>query len=686
MTKVLKIYSRVVLAVLPFFFLPIIYDAFGLGKNMFLLGSGVIGLILWMVEWFLSKKETIKVNKWLKWVIFGLILGVVSYFRMGLGGQARSISSLLGMGGLLGLVIWFFLWMQIRDRNEYKKQLNWLSISAVMVGVISILVFIIPNSRLPFTWPEKNPLVSIGQGWSLSGGVLAEAVLFLFLLIEWIKRIAKKLKEKSDFGSYFVEAMAVVFFGLLTFLSIYKLVKMGWMYLDLRSSWVIAVETLKTKAIFGVGLGNFIEAFTRFRPNSFNMTNLWASTLLISGVGILQIWAELGLVGLISVIFVILSVIKKRKEEGFFGVLLLGVLVLLLPPTFLIAFLLVWVMASNFDETKEVKIVLPLGEKGFNILPYLLSLAILIVAGFGVYKVTRATLGDYYYRQSLLAAAKNDGSGAYNNQIKAIGMNPNLTDYRAVYSQTNLALASNFMSVGTGETLSTENKEKASTLIQQAVREAQAAVSLDKNIAAYWANLGIIYQSLVGTIEGALDWSVQSYQQAVLIDSVNPTYNMSIGSLMYGSQNYSMAERYFEEAIIDKNNLANAWYNRAYAAKQQNKLQDAVTFMQQAMNLVAVDSDDYTKAKKDLDDWQKQLDEAIAQYQQQLKQQQAQQQQTEPMKTETLKTAQPLPTMGVEEKINVPAEQLEPKITVEPTVVPTQPVEQPVQPTGVVNP
>ena len=657
--------------ILPVFFLPIIYDAFGLGKNVFLLTTGLVGLILWTIDLLKNKKEVILVNKWLKWVIFGLILGAVSYFRMELGGQARSVSSLLGMGGMLGLVIWFFLWMQIRDKNEYKKQINWLSISAVVVGVVSILVFIIPNSKLPFNWPEKNPLVSIGLGWSLAGGVLGEAVLFLFLLVEWAKRIAKKLKEKSDLGGYFVEAMAVVFFGLLTFLTIYKLVKMGWMYLDVRSSWAIAVETLKTKALFGVGLGNFLEAFTRFRPASYNATNLWASTLLISGMGVLHVWAELGLVGLISLILVILSVIKKRKENGFGGVLLLGILALLLPPTFLITFLLFWVVASNFDETKEVKIILPLGEKGFNILPYLLALIMLVVTIFGVYKVTKATMGDYYYRQSLVAASKNDGSGAYSNQIKAIGTNPNLADYRAVYSQTNLALASNFLNVGTGETVNAENKEKASTLIQQAVREAQAAVSLDKNVGAYWANLGAIYQSLVGTVDSALDWSVQSYQQAALIDPVNATYNMSMGSLMYGSQNYPLAERYFEEAIIDKNNLANAWYNRAYAAKQQNKLQEAVTFMQQAINLVAVDSDDYTKAKKDLDDWQKQLDEAIAQYQEQLKKQQAEQQQTEPMKTETLKTAQPLPTMGAEEKVNVPAEQLEPKITVMPTATPT---------------
>jgi tetratricopeptide (TPR) repeat protein len=667
MKTILKLYARIVLAVLPIFFLPIVYDTFGLGKNIFLMASGLVGLILWAIDFLKNKREIILVNKWLKWLVFGLVLGIVSYFLMGFGAQARSLSSLLGMGGLLGLTVWFFLWMQIRDKAEYKKQILWLSISAVLVG----LVFIIPNSKLPFIWPEKSPLVSIGQGWSLTGGILGETVLFLFLLIEWAKRVGKKMKEKSDFGSYFVEAMAVVFFGLLTFLGVYKLVKMGWSYLDIKSAWVIAVETLKTKALFGVGLGNFLEAFSRFRPASYNMTNLWSSTMMISSMGILQVWAELGLVGLVTLILVVLSVIKRRKVNGWGEVFLLGLLALLLPPTFLVIFLLFWVMASNFDDTKEVKVILPLGENGFNILPYLLSLVILGVSGFGVYKITRATVADYYYRQSLLAASKNDGAGAYNNQIKTIKMNPNLADYRAVYAQTNLALASNFLSVGTGETVSTENKEKASTLIQQAVREAQAAVNLDSNLGAYWANLGAIYQSLIGVVDSALDWSMQSYQQAAQIDPVNPTYNMTMGSLMYGSQNYALAERYFEETIVDKNNFANAWYNRAYAAKQQDKLPDAVKYMQQALNLVTVDSEDYTKAKKDLDDWQKQLDETIAQYQEQLKKEQTEQEKTDTMKTETLKTAQPLPTMGTEDKVDVSEKQLEPKITVVPTGSPT---------------
>jgi hypothetical protein len=93
--------------------------------------------------------------------------------------------------------------------------------------------------------------------------------------------------------------------------------------------------------------------------------------------------------------------------------------------------------------------------------------------------------------------------------------------------------------------------------------------------------------------------------------------------------------------------------------------------MKQALSLVVINSDDYTKAKKDSDDWQKQLDEAIVQYQEEMKKQQTEQNQTEPMKTETLNTANPLPTMGVEEKVDVSTEQLEPKITGVPTVEPT---------------
>lgn len=670
MTKVLKIYTRVILLLVPFFFLPMVYDSFGLGKSGLVLLSGVLGLVLWGVSLITDKKVEVKYSKWGWWILILLVWSVVSFLKMTVGGQARSATSAMGVGGLVGLVIWFFLWLQVRSKEELKKQMMFLSVSAVVVALTSLVAFLIPTSKLPWSWPEENPVVSISENWSITGSLLSEVVLFLVVVLGWVKALVKKLKDKVDFNVYFKEAIGVAFFGLMLFLDIYKIIKQGWVYLDGTSAWVIVAETLKNNPIFGVGLGNFIEAFSNFRPVSFNAMPYWASSFGVSSIGLLNWWSELGIVGLVIILTMVVLGWKKRKE-GNFLMMGVGLLVLILPPIYLNVFLLFWILAMTGGELKEAKMILPVGEKGINIMPYLVMVVVVVVSGLSGYKMGRVMLGDYYWKESLLAAAKNDGTGVYNMQIKAITMNPNLADYRAVYSQTNLALAKTILSSSEAKDLSTEDREKASTLIQQAVREGQAAVSLDNKVSAYWSNLGSIYKSLVGVIDNSLDWSVQSYQQAAILDPVNPSINMELGSIAYGAGDYASAERYFEDAVKDKSDYANAWYNWAYAAKQQNKLQEAVSRLDQALKLVSPDSDDYSKADEELTGWKKELEEAIKKYQEQQKQQEVQQQ-TQPdsnnqKSTEPLTTPQPLPTEGVEEQVNVSNEDLEPpEVTVTP--------------------
>ena len=668
MDKVLKIYSRIVLMFLPFFFLPFIYDGFGLGKSSFLLLSGVIGLVLWVILLLSEKKVEVKYSKWFLWITILFVWALISFWKMSAGGQARSLASGLGIGTLAGLFLWSFLWLQIRSEKEAKKQMTVLTFSGLIVGLVSLVVFMIPASRLPMLFPKNNPLISISASWTVVGSLLGEVVLFLFLFMFWVRKLMAKVKGKAEFGAYFKELLSTAFFALMLFLGIYRLIKVGWVYLDLNSAWVIAVEALKNSPIFGVGLGNFVEAFSRFRPVSFNLTPMWSNTFGVSSLGILNIWTELGSVGLLIVGLMTNMVWRSRKDVAFKQMLCLGLLALILPPTFIVFVMLFWVASSSFGEVKKAKLILNVGEKGFNIMPYLASILLLGIFGFAGYKMTRVVMADYYWRQSLVATSKNDGSGAYNNQIKAIATNPNLADYRAVYAQTNLALAQNFLNVEEGQEVSDENKEKASTLIQQSVREAQAAVSLDQKISAYWTNLGSVYRSLVGVVDGTLDWSVQSYQQAAVVDPVNPGIYMELGSMMYGAEAYDSAERYFEEAVTNKQDYANAWYNWAYAAKQQDKLQLAVNRMEQALALVPADSEDYTSAKEEFDKWVEEYNKAVEQYNQQLKeQQQAQEQQTQEngdettnqeMVTEPLTTPEPLPTMGEEGQVNVPAEEL----------------------------
>jgi len=272
-------------------------------------------------------------------------------------------------------------------------------------------------------------------------------------------------------------------------------------------------------------------------------------------------------------------------------------------------------------------------------------------------------IADAYWRQSLLAASKNDGSMTYNLQIKAVGMNPYMADYRAVYSQTCLVLAQSFLAK---ENVTDEEKEKGSTLIQQSVREAKAAIGLDQKNADYWGNLAAIYRSLVGMVDGTADWSSQAYQQAIVFNPASPLIKLDLGGLFYATGNFESADRVFEEAVLNKQDYANAWYNWAYSAKGLNKLSEAINRLDQAIKLVPVDSSDYEKASGELSTWKKELEELNK------KQKEATQAQGETKKEEVnvLTTPEPIPTVAEKKQIVLPTGSEMAPVTPEPTAGP----------------
>jgi Tfp pilus assembly protein PilF len=190
---------------------------------------------------------------------------------------------------------------------------------------------------------------------------------------------------------------------------------------------------------------------------------------------------------------------------------------------------------------------------------------------------------------------------------------------------------------------------------------------LDNQNTLYWQNLASIYRQLIGVVDGAPDWSYQSYQQALAFDPTNPMLSLDMGGLLFSAGKYSDAERAFETVAMNKSDYANGWYNWAYAAKQQGKLDVAVQRLAQAVALVPIDSGDYDKASKELDVWKKEYNDAV-------KKQQAQQQQQKA--PETLNAPALLPTGTKEEKVNVPAADLQP-----PALIPTVAVQATPTPT-----
>lgn len=658
MKTILKIYVRLITALLPFLFLPLVIDSFGFGK-MWILGSLVmVGLLLWAIGG-VAKRNDIKIywSPVLLTLFLWAIWTVVSYFYLPIGLKFKNLLSTSGMAPILILLGMVFLWVQNDDEGEGNKQLLWLTVSGLIVAIVSLVVFLIPIAKMPILWPKDNPILAIDQNWSLMGGVMGELVFLSILAGLWIKNLVVKLKGKENYIGAAIICSGLI---LIVFLDIFKIVKGGYGYLNWGTSWIIAVESLKQNPIFGVGIGNFVEAFYWWRGVGYNQGASWASVYQISGNWITQVWTETGLVGLALVLALVWQTIRAQMSKANkLLVLIVGLIVLLLPYNWITLLMWMWLIAILGSKRRSVgQMSLKVGENGFNGAPILVLVLMLVGVVWAGNWWVKMMLGEVYYRRSLVAASKNDGSGTYNWQIKAIAINENYPEYRRAYSQTNLALA---MSLLSNKDITDEDKQKAVTLVQQAVREAKATVALDGLNPDYWLNLAVIYKQLVGVIDGSADWSVQAYSQAGVLDTVNPALRLDFGGLLYALGRYEEADRMFEQSVTLKNNLANSWYNWAYTARQLNKLPDAVNRLTQALTLVPAGSGDYDKASKELESWKKELDVLI---QQQKDAQAAAAAKATLTKPETLTNPQAIPTGNKE--VMVPTGGLEPP-KVEPT-------------------
>jgi Tfp pilus assembly protein PilF len=652
MKTILKVYCRLLLVIVPVVFLPIVVDGFGFGKNWFLVAMVALGLLIWGIGLILNKdKPNIRWSPVMSWLVVWLLWATVSFFLETVGVRARTAMGLPGWATVLGLVGGVFLWLQTMEKGEEDRALKYLTIVGLVVALVSLVIFLIPAKKLPINFPLNNPLISVTSQWSLVGGTVAELWLLVVLVWAWGQKLWTKIKGREK---YISEAILGGFFLLVTLLDVYKLFKVGLGSLDLRSSWMIAVEALKQKPLMGSGIGNFVEAFYWWRPIQFNSSPIWANVYQWSGSWLLQVWTELGLVGLVTWFFVWWQGWKRQVDrKNRIKVMLLGLVLLILP--FNLVGLLLWLwlaVGSGEGKVKELPVSFKVGEKGFNVAPTAILVLMVVGVAFGGYWWTRILVGEIYFRQSLVAAAKNDGGQTYNLQIKAISQNVNYAEYRRVYSQTNIALASSMLS---NKGISEEDKQKAVVLIQQAVREAKAAVAMDNKNPAYWSNLAVVYKQLVGMVDGASDWGIQAYSQAMALDPVNPMLRLDFGGLLYALGGYDEADRLFEQAVTLKNDFANGWYNWAYTAKQQKKLTEAVARLTQALALVSPESGDYQKASGELADWKKELAA------------------TTPVagtSPETLKLPEAIPS-GTK-SVNVPKTGLEPPVgEVTPTPMPT---------------
>ena len=233
----------------------------------------------------------------------------------------------------------------------------------------------------------------------------------------------------------------------------------------------------------------------------------------------------------------------------------------------------------------------------------------LVDFGPTVYLTGRAYSAEVLFQKSLNAASANDGKKTYDTLITTVQANPFRDTYRVAYSQTNMLIANTLAS---NKDISDTDRNTVSQLVQQAIREAKNAVALNPTKVTNVENLASIYRNLLNFAQGADAWTTASYQQAVVLDPINPNLRIALGGVFFAQKNYDEAIRIFRTAVDLKPDLANAHYNLAAALREKGQYERALASLNQVMQLITdKNSSDYQTASAEADELKKRLNQPL---------------------------------------------------------------------------
>ncbi len=581
-----------VLGLFPIFFLPFTQDYYDTNKWYLLTaGSGIL-LGLWGVRIMMTRTITISLGMTTKAI--GLLgLASLASLLVRSPNKVEALLSPFGVGTLLAITLFTLIGDTVVNEKTKHLLQQVISASVSIAGLIAIYQFfglgkfVLPNS--PFV---QNPL------WTPVGA----SVGLVTMLAVTIPLVLAEIGTHHRAGHDTPMVIGVVM-GIACAIGMALTIYQAWPLwstttIPFWASWPILLESYKyaPQTLFGVGVENFLAAFTQGRPILLNTTPLWSTRFTSSSSMLFHIATVYGTLGLAAFLYFLKHLMFPDKKAGQLpsmwvriSLMAAALSLILLPPSFP-AFLMIVVILWTTQPPRLFH--WSLSQANLAIIP---GIIILVVAGVFSYGLVRTYMAENSFARSLAKLDARDGTGAYNLQIDAISKNPAISRYHMVYSQTNIALASNLVNTATDSAT-----QLATELIQQAIREAKLAVNLAPNNIVAWENLADIYQTLTGATKGADQWTIASYQQALQLDPTNPVLRLRLGGAYVAMQQFDRARDSYIASISLKQDYANAYYNLSFVYKQQKQFLLAAQVLNETQKYVTPGSDDATRIEKEI--------------------------------------------------------------------------------------
>lgn len=593
---------------LPLFFLPITPDFFDFNKMALLASGAVVLSVLWGTRLvaegkFVWNRTALDIPV----LLFAIVVLVSAIARTPNRMDAFVIPGSATI--ILAATLLFFVVTQTARHWALgtRSVVYALLASGVVVALVTLAVAtgLLDGLALP-NWMKVDTFSPIGAP--------LPALTFLLVLIPLvIGKITGASRDKLLAGLYFgiiaVILLAIVALGSQVLVNKATQVKL----LPIPTGWAIAVEILKTSPL-GVGPGNFLTAFGQFRPLEYNQTDVWNLRFGTSSNWYLQVFTEIGIVGLAALLFLIWQIVRLAKMENarpesgergkwkmenyaLYSILLLFLVV---PANFILLttfYLILGLFAAGASH--EISTNARFATPFVFILLAANAIAFFIFGG-------RAYAAELSYKKALDAGAKNDVQGLINNLNSAITTNPTVDRYHISASQALFAVA-NAVARQKGQNATDDDRKQITGLVQDSIRQAQIAVSFNNRRSTNWENLASIYRALIPMAKDADQFAVQSYNQAIAFDPINPLLRISLGGVHFGAGRYDDAIAAFALAVQAKPDFANTHYNLAAALREKGDLQRAVTEMETVLSLVDPKSEDYKTAQKELENLKSKL-------------------------------------------------------------------------------
>ena len=528
---------------------------------------------------------------------------------------------------IVAAALFFFLANELREKHKDVLAM-FTYVAGIVISLASIAAVVGLIERIS-VFPQFVRTIT----FTPVGGNLPAAI-FLAVIIPL--GLGYVLTEKDTMKkAFWTVSLALITLGMLA--NIYNMLPgkpTSPKFAPFSVSWGIAVDTLKASPILGAGPANYLTAFNIYRPLSYNQSELWAIKFTQARDVYLTTLTEVGFLGIAAFILLILAVYRVAKSEikenrlvGWgvgSNMKLVSLVLILLAFTFFAAtpslILLLFILLVLNSKTNNVKVNLSTTQEGSTtkaqaatrIPAILVAIPVLALVIAFAYFGTRMVSAEYSFGKSLTALSNNDGGGSYDMMVKAINTNPTVDRYHASFSQLNFALANSVAQSAQAAQGDEEGAEPAqiteeqrntiAQLVQQSIEEAKATVALNLPRSGNWKLLADTYRAIIPFAEGADQFAIDSYNQAIALDPVNPNLRLDLGGVFYSLGNYEAAIEAFRLAVIAKPDLANAHYNLAVAYRENGDYALAAEQMAITLSLIDRNSQDFEVARQVLEE------------------------------------------------------------------------------------